>query len=90
MGTADGRVLIAAALTIRRAVEDDARIVLAAAAVHAGELAVRPLVVHPSLSGCGVLSSADISPAVRRRKSHLHCHPKRHVTVVPLTVVLSR
>jgi two-component sensor histidine kinase len=37
-------------------------------------LAVRPLVVHPSLPGCGVLWSADISLAVRRRKSHLHCH----------------
>jgi hypothetical protein len=36
MGTADGRVLIDAALTIRRAVEDDGRIGLAAA-VHAGE-----------------------------------------------------
>jgi hypothetical protein len=32
MGTADGRVLIDAALTIRRAVEDNARLGLAAAA----------------------------------------------------------
>jgi two-component sensor histidine kinase len=91
MGTADGRVLIDAALTMRRAVEDNARLGLAAAAVHAGELALRPLVVHPSLTGCGGLWSVDISPAVRRRKSHLHCTPmRRSVTVVPLMVVLSR
>src|SRR5262249_12463282 len=46
---ADSCVLINPSLAIRHAVNDDTRIMLKAAAVHAGELAVRTLIMHPSL-----------------------------------------
>lgn len=47
MRAADRRSLVDCALAIGHAVDDDAGIVLHAAAVHAGEFAVRPFVVDP-------------------------------------------
>ncbi len=61
MAAADSRILVNAVLAVGHAVIDDAAVMLHAPTVHAGELAKRPLVMHPALGGHDLSLQDDLS-----------------------------